>query len=100
MILNGQWKAKLNALNDAAQTADPNNDGIVDTQTAYNQWQTASAEAKAAQSKHGLFVACVGLATGAALLETYLLLHKPKPVKGLSIQPASQSVGIALRFDF
>lgn len=99
-LLNSQWQTKLKALNTASSQADPDGDGIILGQANYNQWKTANDEAKVAQSKHTLFLACLGAAAGSALLETHLLLRKPKPAKGLSFVPASHSTGVAIRFDF
>lgn len=99
-LLNSQYTSKLNALNSAGQVADPNGDSVIQTQALYNQWKATYDDTQAAQSKNGLFNACLGVAVSAAILETYLLIHRPKSNQRVSFQPASSTLGLALAYHF
>ena len=87
--LNGDWNAKLSAIDKAQQSGD--NAGY---QTAYN-------DAAQFQSSQGLRNICVGVAAVAVAAEVFLWVRKPNttPPK-ISLTPATGSVGLALTYKF
>ncbi|AQG82154.1 hypothetical protein [Spirosoma montaniterrae] len=101
MVLRTDYQAKLNKLNEVGRTVDPDNDGIINTPDAYRQYASAYADAEVAQRKNGLYKACLGIAATAVLLETYLLIRKPKVREtALQVNPSSHSWGVAVRYSF
>lgn len=99
-ILNSQYKSKLADLAAVASTADADGDNVIPNQVLYTQWKTAYDDTKAAQSNSGLFKACVGVAVGAAILETYLFLKKPATNRPVTIRPAAATTGVAIHYTF
>jgi tetratricopeptide (TPR) repeat protein len=100
LVINSTWNSKLNALTAADKVGDPTNSGFMASSGSYTTYKAAYDDAKNYQSKQALRNACVGIAIGAALVETYLFV-KPKPAtNAFRISPASQSVGLALQYKF
>jgi len=67
----------------------------------YKLRKIAYAEVKEAQSKNGLYKTCLGIAAGAAIVETILFLKKPKTKQSaLQLHSSSKSWGLALHYNF
>lgn len=98
--LRSDYQDKLNTLNSLAKSVDPDDDKLIINASDYDRWQTAYAAAENARNKQGLFYAMTGTAVAAALLEVYLITHKPKIAKVLSFQPTSGQIGLALKRQF
>ncbi|MFN8345818.1 MAG: hypothetical protein U0X91_12475 [Spirosomataceae bacterium] len=89
LVLNSQYQKKLENYFSFSEPSE------------YRLRRAAYEEVKAAQNKNGLYKACFGVAAGAAIAETILLLKKPKDKKSaLQIHPSSQSWGLALHYRF
>ena len=101
LVLNSQWQNKLNTLSSAATLADPTNIGTINNQVNYDVYKTAYDDGKNFQNQQTLRNVCVGIALGAAVLETYLVFNKPKPkTQAFSIRPAQDTWGVALNYHF
>lgn len=67
----------------------------------YANWKNAYQEVKDAQGKTKIYNICLGVAAGAIIAETILLLKKPKArSSALRIEPTSENWGIALQYRF
>ncbi|GAB3965359.1 hypothetical protein GCM10028806_04420 [Spirosoma terrae] len=103
VLLRNDFQNKLSTLSQVSQTTDPTGSGIIADPVLYDQYNTAYKAVEEAQKKNGLYKASLGLAAVATVAELYLLLHKnrkaPRPT-GFNWQPASQSLGLAIRYTF
>ncbi|WP_375446690.1 hypothetical protein [uncultured Fibrella sp.] len=100
--LQNDFTTKQTAFNAVALAMDPDGDGIINTLDEYQRYATAYKSAEDAQSKRGLYTACVAVAAAATLTELYLLVHKPKPrqVIGFHIRPSQTGYGLAVGYRF
>lgn len=88
-VLNNQYKSKLDNFTSLSRSSE------------YRQWRVAYDEVKAARSKNGLMNACLGVAVGAVIVESVLLIKKPKAKRAaLRLNSSSQNWGLALQYHF
>ena len=100
-ISNSQYAKELSDFNQAAQTYDPDGDGIIFNTTKYSEWQKKYDVLKNSQKNKQIIInACIGISAAAIVVETILLIRKPKVKKGLSFYPNNKNIGLAIRYDF
>lgn len=103
VLLRNDFQNKLGTLSQISLQADPNNTGFIADPVLNQQYNAAFEATEKAKNKNGLYKASLGIAAVATVAELYLLLHKnrkaPRPT-GLHWQPASQSLGLAIRYTF
>lgn len=88
-VLNSQYQNKLENYYSFSEPSE------------YKLRKIAYEEVKEAQSKNGLYKACLGVAAGAVIVETLLFLKKPKEKQSaLKLHSSSQSWGLALHYSF
>ncbi len=88
-VLNNQYKSKLDNFTSLSRSSE------------YRQWRVAYDDVKAARSKNGLMNACLGVAVGAVIVESVLLIKKPKAKRAaLQLNSSSQNWGLALQYHF
>ncbi len=100
-LIHKDFQTSLDALNAVGNAVDADQDGVITNQAGYDQWRTAYTEAQRNQDSKGLYYVCLGGAIGAGILEVFLLAAPSKPrSQNISLKPASQGVGLAVRYKF
>jgi len=100
-LSNSKYSKELSDFKALEATYDPDDDGIIRNSATYQEWQKKYDVLKTSQkSKQTIINTCLGISATAIVVETILLLKKPKIKKGLSFHANPQNIGLAIRYDF
>ncbi|WP_435356147.1 tetratricopeptide repeat protein [Emticicia sp. SJ17W-69] len=100
-LTNSKYSKELSDFKTFESAYDPDGDGFIRNSDSYQEWQKKYDVLKTSQkSKQMIINTCLGISATALIVETILLLKKPKTKKGLSFRANPHNVGLAIRYDF
>lgn len=100
-LSNSKYSKELSDFKTFESAYDPDGDGFIRNSVTYQEWQKKYDVLKASQkSKQMIINTCLGISATALVVETILLLKKPKIKKGISFHANPQNIGLAIRYDF
>lgn len=100
-LSNSKYSKELSDFKTFEKTYDPDGDGFIRNNANYQEWKKKYDALQVSQkSKQKIINTCIGISATALVIETILLLNKPKNKKGLSLHANPYNVGLAIIYDF